>query len=172
MEIEKGRLRRAFRGFKDRNSAATALLILMMLGGCSGPSVPPVDVYPPDGRYGVEFSAGLGPGNTVLCRGVLAIDFELDGADLSGTYGPDGPATFACEDGFTTQIAAGTGPLRNIHYTDVGFEFDLSTTDWHVEALGTGPQSFLGEFRVVVPQGSGDTVVTGDVLGLKSRTPP
>jgi hypothetical protein len=157
-------------GFTTR--AVHFLLILLMTAGCGEASAPPVNVYPPSGRYGVEFAAGLGPGNTVLCSGNLTIDFVLDGADLSGTYGPDGPATFACQEGLSTRIAEGTGPLRNVRYTDDGFRFDLSTSDWHVDATGTGPSGFFGTFRFVIPQEAGDTVVMGTASGFKSRTAP
>jgi hypothetical protein len=144
-------------------------LALPLLLACSESTNPPAGIYPPEGRYFLDFSVG-GDGGQIVCSGAVAVDFALDGNEVSGSYGVTGPGTFGCGSGEHHVIGNGTGTVGGFVYTDTGFEFDFSSPAWHVEATSSGPTSFLGTFRFVLPAASGDSVVVGTALGLHARS--
>jgi hypothetical protein len=142
------------------------LWLLVLLMACSDSSNPPIGIYPPDGRYFLEFTSGDAQ---IACSGSVVVDFVLKGNKVSGSYGVTGPGNFQCGMGQPYVIGAGAGTLGSFEYTDTGFAFDLSSPGWHVEATSSGPTSFLGTFRFVLPAASGDSVVVGITSGLAAR---
>jgi hypothetical protein len=143
-------------------------LVLPLLLACTEPTDPPVGIYPPNGRYDPEFFL-RGDDGQVVCSGSVVVDFVLDRADVSGSYGVTGPGTFGCGSGEPHVIGNGAGAVGGFEYTDTGFEFDFSSPAWRVEAKSSGPESFNGTFRFVLPAAGGDSVVVGSASGLRAR---